>query len=105
MSTCSKLFKNFKIFYVNTRGIKTKLDSLVRIVTELSPQVICLTETMLGEKEKVEIDGYTPFHNSNKSGQGGIIIAVKNDLKDVTIETERTLEDYQSLWVKVDTKK
>ena len=66
-------------------------------MNELSPQVICLTETMLGEKEKIKINGYTPFYNSNKIGQGGIIIAVQNALKDATIETARTLEDYQSL--------
>ena len=57
---------------------------------------------MLGEKEKIEIDGYTPFFNNNKSGKGGIIIAVQNELKDVTIETGKTLEEYQTLWVKID---
>ena len=57
---------------------------------------------MLGEKEKVEIKGYRNFYNSNKIGKGGIVIAVRNELKDVTIETERTLEEYQTLWIKID---
>ena len=101
-SKCKQLFKNFKIYYVNCRELKTKLDSIDRIVNELSPQVICLTETMLGEKEKLSIAGYTPFFNNNKSGKGGIMIAVQNSLKDVTIETDKTLEEYQTLWVKID---
>ena len=95
------MFNNFKIYYVNTRGIKSELNSIDRIVGELSPQVICLTETMLGEKEEVTINGYTNFYNNNKIGKGGIIIAVQNDLKEVTIETDRTKEEYQTLWIKI----
>ena len=45
-------FKNFKVYYVNIRGVKSKIDSLVRIANETQPQVMCVTETMLGEKGK-----------------------------------------------------
>ena len=57
---------------------------------------------MLGENEKVKIPGYDNFYNSNKSGKGGIIIAVQNALEEVTIETDKTLEEYQTLWIKID---
>ena len=42
------------------------------------------------------------FDNNNKTGKGGIIIAVKKELKDITIETEQVTEEYQSLWIKID---
>jgi hypothetical protein len=99
-----KEFSNFKVYYVNTRGIKSKLNSVERISNELKPQVICITETMLGEKEKVDLPGYKNFYNSNKSGKGGIIIAIKNELKEVTVEVEKTNEKHQSLWIKIDNK-
>ena len=96
-------FKNFKVYYVNTRGIKSKMDSLVRIANEIQPQVMCVTETMLGEKEeKIDIPNYEIFYNSKKAGQAGIIIAIKENLKHVTVETERTNDEYQSLWIKID---
>ena len=60
-------------------------------MSELSPQVICPTETMVGENEKVKIPGYDNSYNSNESGKGGIIIVVQNELEEVTIETDKTL--------------
>ena len=95
-------FKNFKVYYVNIRGVKSKIDSLVRIANETQPQVMCVTETMLGEKEKIDIPNYEIFYNCKKAGQAGIIIAIKENLKPVTVETERTSEEYQSLWIKID---
>ena len=90
------------MYYVNTRGIKSKLNSVERIAEELAPQVMCVTETMLDKDEKIEIPGYRVFDNNNKTGKGGIIIAVKKELKDITIETEQVTEEYQSLWIKID---
>ena len=96
-------FKKFTVYYVNTRGIKSKLYSIERIAEELAPQVMCITETMLDKDEKINIPGYRKiFYNSNKIGKGGILIAVKNELENVTIEMEQVTEEYQSLWIKID---
>ena len=97
-----KELENFKIYYVNTRGVRSKLDSIGRIAREVAPQVLCLTETMLGEGEKIEVEGYKIFYNNNKSGKGGIIIAVGERLGGVTIETEKTNDEFQTLWIKID---
>ena len=95
-------FQNFKMYYVNIRGIKSKIDSLIRIANETQPQVMCVTETLLGEKETIEIPEYKIFYNSKKAGQAGIIIAIKENLKHVTVETDRVNEEHQSLWIKID---
>ena len=100
-----KEFDNFKVYYVNTRGIKSKLNSIERIASELDPQVMCITETMLDKDEKIKISGYKNFYNGNKSGKGGIIIAVKEKLAEVTVELEQITEEYQSLWIKIDNTK
>jgi hypothetical protein len=102
MRKTKKMYQNFKVYYVNTRGIKSKINSLERIANELHPQVICITETMLGKKEKIEIQGYENFYNNNVSGKGGIVIAIKNELKEVTVEVDQVTKEYQSLWIKID---
>ena len=66
------------------------------------PQIICITETMLGEKEKIDLEGYDEiYYNNSKIGQGGILIAVKNELKNVTVEMENIKDKYQALWIKI----
>ena len=102
---CKNEFKNFKVYYVNTRGIKSKIDSIERIAEELSPQVICITETMLDKDEKIKIPGYRNFYNNNKAGKGGILIGIKKELSHVTVETEQITEEYQTLWIKIDNSK
>ena len=49
-----QLYKNFKIYYVNIRGIKSKLESLKQIINEQNPTVIAITETNLKENDDVE---------------------------------------------------
>ena len=53
---------------MNTRGKKSKLVSIKRILLELKPQVICITETHLEQNEKIDIEGSELYYNSNKKG-------------------------------------
>ena len=99
-----KEFDNFKVYYANARGIKSKMDSIERILMDIEPQVVCITETHLEEKEKIKLKGYRVFDNNNKKGKGGIIIAVKGRLKNVAIETEKITKEYQILWIRIDNK-
>ena len=38
---------NFKVFYQNVRGLKSKVDSLMGTITDYQPMLICLVETKL----------------------------------------------------------
>ena len=98
-------FKSFKVYYVNIRGIKSKLVSINRILLDHKPQVVCITETHLEQNEKIKIEGYELYYNDNKKGKGGIIIGVREELKNITIETEKILDKYQTLWIKINNKK
>ena len=51
--------KAFTIYYDNVRGVKSKLNSIQDYAKELEPTIICLVETHLATKEKIEIEGYT----------------------------------------------
>ena len=87
---CKKDFGKFTVYYVNTRGIKSKLFSIERIAQDLAPQVMCITETMLDKDEKINIPGYKNYYNGNKAGKGGILIAIKEELEGVTVERRNT---------------
>ena len=73
-------------------------------MSEIKPQVVCITETHLDKDEKITIEGYRIFDNNNKKGKGGIIIGVKDNLKNITIETEKICDKYQTLWIRIDNK-
>ena len=97
--------EKFNIYYVNVRGLKSKMDSVQRILGDIQPEVICMTETHLEEGEKVELEGYEIYYNSNTKGKGGIIVGIQEKLKHVTIETEKKRGAYETLWIKIDNKK
>ena len=44
--------------YNNINGIKTKIPSLKRIVSEEKPVILALTETKLKESDTFSLDGY-----------------------------------------------
>ena len=55
------MHRNCKIYYVNVRGLKSKVESLGEILCKVNPTIICMTETHLGQEEKVEMQGYKVF--------------------------------------------
>ena len=73
--------KNMKIMYHNIRGLKSKLDSLCEIVEEEKPDIVAIIETMLDNKDEIQIGGYEIFRKDRISGGGGILVAVKKDLR------------------------
>ena len=50
--------KNLTILYVNKR-LKSKLDSLENIITEVDLSIMCLVETNLEATDQVEVGGYS----------------------------------------------
>ena len=56
--TSAKKLKDMKVYYVNIRGIKSKINSLNDIIAEQKPDVLGIVETMLDEKESIHIKGY-----------------------------------------------
>ena len=55
---------NFKVFYQNIRGLKSKVDSIMETISDYQPILICLVETHLQKEEEIRIPGYSQiFHN------------------------------------------
>ena len=99
-------FKNLKLLYVNIRGRKSKTDSLASIIEEMNPSIICLVETQLDEAERVQLEGLNSVFRSDKSSDsGGIMVAVKDKLKNIAIQLGETKDVGQTLWVRLDNRK
>ena len=51
--------KNFKIYYQNVRGLKSKLDSLQEMIDDYQPALVCIVETHMQKEEEIQIPGYS----------------------------------------------
>ena len=74
------------IYYVNIRGLKSKLDSLEEIIERHSPDIIGIVETHLGEEERIEIEGYKPIRSDRNTEGGGVMLAIKKEYEDNCVE-------------------
>ena len=69
---------NFKVFYQNVRGLKSKADSIMETISDYQPILICLVKTHLQKEEEIRIPGYSQIFCNDRSGNsGGIMLAVK----------------------------
>ena len=88
--------------YNNINGIKTKIPSLKRIVSEEKPVILALTETKLKESDTFSLDGYVVKRLDRKTDGGGILIAYKECLKNITLTVREEIKEAEMLWVKID---
>ena len=93
-----------KIYYVNIRGIKSKLESLRNIVEEEKPDIIGIAETMLDKTEDITIQGYKMIRNDRDKEGGGVLLAVKEEYRHVTMEVNRNSIVEESIWISMGTK-
>ena len=64
--------------------------------------MVAITETHLDASIKLELQGYVIFRNDRNRDGGGVLIGIKEALKGITVETNRSKEGYESLWISID---
>ena len=99
-----KLNNNFKAYYSNLRGIKSKIETLKSIIEERKPDVIGIVETMLDKNDEMQIEGYKVIRSDRDGQGGGLMIAVKRELEHVTVEVNRYESLEQSIWLSIGSK-
>lgn len=97
--TREKSLENMTLYFVNIRGMKSKLESLSQILEELKPDVVGLVETHLSGEDRINIDGYEVVRKDRKRDGGGILIAVKSKYKNVMLEVINKDDVEESLWI------
>lgn len=76
--------KHLTIFYQNIKGMKSKLDSLTKSMDDTNPTIKCILETHMLTEEQITIPGFERvFREDGITNSGGIMIAVKNNIKKI----------------------
>ena len=78
------------------------MKSLLAKIEENKPLVIALVETHLCSEDTIDIEGYTVMRNDRNSYGGGILIAVREVIHNITMEIEKKDGDYESIWIQLD---
>ncbi|XP_062703532.1 uncharacterized protein LOC134285984 [Aedes albopictus] len=100
---------HLRVYYQNTRGLRTKIDSFFVAAAEAEYDVIVLTETWLDDvisSTQLFGNAYTVYRtdrsrlNSRKTRGGGVLVAVSSSLQ-FCIDPSPVSNRLEQLWVKV----
>ena len=70
------------------------------LVDDCQPHLLCLVETHMQVEEQIKIPGYETIYRNDKTyNSGGIIIAVHDTVKTISMEVRQESEVGQMLWV------
>ena len=81
------------------------MESLKSIANECKPTIIALAETKLGEKEEIEMEGYTPYPMNRNEHGGGIMLLVKEELEHIAVEVDKQKEVGEVMWITLSNKR
>lgn len=87
--------KRNTILQWNCRGIKANYNEILILLSLLTPQIICLQETKLGQSDDVTFRNYTSYNYINKDCQkasGGSTILIKSDIAHNVIDLHTNLQ-------------
>ena len=102
----NNVLRKFTKVYQNIRGLKSKVDPVQELIADCQPNLLSLVETHMQEEEEMRIPGYeTIYWNDKTSNGGGIIIAVKDTVKTITMQVKEETEVQQTLWILLNNKK
>ena len=82
----NSLENSFSIFLTNLRGLRSKHQSLKKILKKVKPQLVLMNETQLRGNMKVNIEGYCCWtKNRTEQGGGGVATAAAGQIKDTCL--------------------
>ena len=76
------------------------MEDTLRIIEDISPDIIGLVETHMKREENVEINGYKIIRKDRQREGGGLLIGIKNKFAHLYTELEMTeVNNLESLWI------
>ena len=91
--------KKFSIIGTNANGLKSKLDSLNYVITELKPAVIFIQETKVNIKGEVDLPGYEVHELPRTNSDGGSLLTAIDSKLDSVIVSEESEASFEILVV------
>ena len=98
-----KICEKWVVYHANIRGFASKATSLATVLDDIKPNVICLNEHGLRNRQKMVIDNYNSYNrNRQNSAMGGVSISVFNNESKFCVKTSEGKVDNEYLIVRHD---
>ena len=70
------------------------------MIDDYQPALVCIVETHMQKEEEIQIPGYRLAYRNNRSANsGGILIGVRDNIKNISLELTQENNVDQSLWI------
>lgn len=67
---------NIKIIHWNIHSYNSNKDTLINLLRDYKPDIVCLNETWLKKEQIVNVVGYNVIRNDRQDGHGGVPIVI-----------------------------
>ena len=72
------------------------------MIDDYQPSLVCIVETHMQKQEEIQIPGYSLLYRNNRSAKSGrILIGVRDNIKNISLELTLGNKVAQSLWILV----
>ena len=72
------------------------------MIDDYQPSLVCIVETQMQKEEEIQIPGYSLVYRNDRSAKsGGILIGVRDNIKNISLELTQENKVGQSLWILV----
>ena len=72
------------------------------MIDDYQPSLVCIVETHMQKEEEIQIPGYSLVYRNDRSAKsGGILIGVRDNIKNISLELTQENKVDQSLWILV----
>ena len=72
------------------------------MIDDYQPSLVCIVETHIQKEEEIQIPGYSLVYRNDRSAKsGGILIGVRDNIKNISLELTQENKVGQSLWILV----
>ena len=72
------------------------------MIDDYQPSLVCIVETHMQKEEEIQIPGYSLVYQNDRSAKsGGILIGVRDNIKNISLELTQENKVGQSLWILV----
>ena len=70
------------------------------MIDDYQPALVCIVETHVQKEEEIQIPGYSlVYRNDRSANSGGILIGVRDNIKNISLELTQENKVGQSLWI------
>ena len=70
------------------------------MIDDYQPALVCIVETYMQKEEEIQIPGYSLVYCNDRSANSwGILIRVKDNIKNISLELTQGNNVGQSLWI------